>query len=180
MASADSTLTQRQKYAHWLDSDDQIVVANAMLLIIGRALNMLKRQIESQGKAFEETGGFSERHTAARVKPAAKLSSMLPTAPSAAVSCAVATPPAATFGAAPPTPPAAVHVRSSNVRETCIKLIRDSPHSRRVAHKFRPGSWKTTSRLGGNLKLHSRQFLSFMPIQLAPPAALPSSSPPNT
>ena len=33
-------------------------VANAMLLIIGRALNMLKSQIAAQGKAFEETGGF--------------------------------------------------------------------------------------------------------------------------
>lgn len=32
-----------------------------MLLMIGRALNMLRSQIRSQGKAFEETGGFSER-----------------------------------------------------------------------------------------------------------------------
>lgn len=38
-----------------------MVVANAMLIIIGRALNMLKSQIEAQGKAFEETGGFNER-----------------------------------------------------------------------------------------------------------------------
>jgi restriction system protein len=59
---------QRQKYAHWLDSEDQIVAANAMRLIIGRALNMLKRQIEAQGKAFEETGGFNERLTAKRVE----------------------------------------------------------------------------------------------------------------
>jgi restriction system protein len=66
--SAKHALSQRQKYAHWLDSEDQLVVANAMLLIIGRALNMLKRQIDSQGKAFEETGGFSERLTAKRVE----------------------------------------------------------------------------------------------------------------
>jgi four helix bundle suffix protein len=44
------------------------VVANAMLIIIGRALNMLKSQIEAQGKAFEETGGFSERLTAKRIE----------------------------------------------------------------------------------------------------------------
>lgn len=32
--------------------------------ILGRALNMLNSQIAAQGKAFEETGGFSERlHT---------------------------------------------------------------------------------------------------------------------
>jgi restriction system protein len=43
-----------------------MVVANALLLILGRALNMLKNQIEAQGKAFEETGGFSERLTTKR------------------------------------------------------------------------------------------------------------------
>ena len=59
--SAKHALQQRKKYARWLDADDAVVVANAMLIIIGRALNMLKSQIEAQGKAFEETGGFSER-----------------------------------------------------------------------------------------------------------------------
>jgi four helix bundle suffix protein len=59
--SAKHALEQRKKYARWLDADDPVVVANAMLIVIGRALNMLKSQIESQGKTFEETGGFSER-----------------------------------------------------------------------------------------------------------------------
>ncbi len=66
--SAKHALEQRKKYAHWLDADDAVVVANAMLLIIGRALNMLKSQIEAQGKAFEETGGFSERLMAKRIE----------------------------------------------------------------------------------------------------------------
>lgn len=66
--SAKHALTQRRKYAAWLDADDAAVVANAMLIIIGRALNMLKSQIEAQGKAFEETGGFSERLTAKRLE----------------------------------------------------------------------------------------------------------------
>jgi restriction system protein len=66
--SAKHALEQRKKYARWLDSDDDVVVANAMLIIIGRALNMLKSQIEAQGKAFEETGGFSERLTARRIE----------------------------------------------------------------------------------------------------------------
>jgi restriction system protein len=62
--SAKHALTQRRKYARWLDAQDPVVFANAMLIIIGRALNMLKSQIASQGKAFEEGGGFSERlHT---------------------------------------------------------------------------------------------------------------------
>ena len=66
--SAKHALEQRKKYARWLDSDDAVVVANAMLIIIGRALNMLIRQIEAQGAAFEKTGGFSERLTAKRIE----------------------------------------------------------------------------------------------------------------
>jgi len=62
--SAKHAFKQRKKYSRWLDSDDAVVVANAMLIITGRALNMLKSQIEAQGRAFEETGGFSERLTA--------------------------------------------------------------------------------------------------------------------
>lgn len=65
--SAKHALQQRRKYARWLDADDPVVVANAMLIIIGRALNMLKSQIEAQGEAFEKTGGFSERLTTRRL-----------------------------------------------------------------------------------------------------------------
>ncbi len=39
--SARHALEQRKKYARWLDAEDPVVVANAMLIIIGRALNML-------------------------------------------------------------------------------------------------------------------------------------------
>jgi four helix bundle suffix protein len=66
--SAKHALEQRKKYARWLDAEDPVVVANAMLIIVGRALNMLKSQIEAQGRAFEETGGFSERLTAKRIE----------------------------------------------------------------------------------------------------------------
>ena len=66
--SARHALEQRRKYARWLDADDAVVVANAMLIIIGRALNMLKSQITAQGKAFTETGGFSERLMATRLE----------------------------------------------------------------------------------------------------------------
>ena len=38
--SAKHALEQRKKYAVWLDSNDAVVVANAMLIIIGRALKM--------------------------------------------------------------------------------------------------------------------------------------------
>lgn len=66
--SAKHALEQRKKYAQWLDDDDAVVVANALLIIIGRALNMLKSQIEAQGRVFEETGGFSERLMQKRIE----------------------------------------------------------------------------------------------------------------
>lgn len=66
--SAKHALEQRKKYAHWLDANDPVVVANAMLIVIGRALNMLKSQIAAQGKTFEETGGFGERLMAKRLE----------------------------------------------------------------------------------------------------------------
>jgi four helix bundle suffix protein len=66
--SAKHALAQRAKYARWLDSGDPVVVANAMLILIGRAMNMLKSQVEAQGRAFEETGGFSERLMTTRLQ----------------------------------------------------------------------------------------------------------------
>jgi four helix bundle suffix protein len=66
--SARHALEQRKKYARWLDAEDEVVVANAMLIIIGRALKMLKSQIRAQGRAFEETGGFGERLTTKRLE----------------------------------------------------------------------------------------------------------------
>lgn len=66
--SAKHAREQRKKYARWLDAEDPVVVANAMLIIIGRALNMLKSQIAAQGRAFEQAGGFSERLTTRRLQ----------------------------------------------------------------------------------------------------------------
>jgi four helix bundle suffix protein len=66
--SARHALEQRCKYARWLDSPDPVVAANAMLIIIGRALHMLKNQIAAQGEAFTQTGGFSERLMTKRIE----------------------------------------------------------------------------------------------------------------
>lgn len=79
--SGKHALKQREKYAQWLDSDDAVVMANVMLVIIGRALIMLKGQIEAQGKAFEQTGGFSERLTAKRIEAREKGKSPAPECP---------------------------------------------------------------------------------------------------
>ncbi len=66
--SARHALEQRKKYDRWLDADDVVTVANAMLIIIGRALKMLKNQTEAQGRTFEETGGFRERLMTKRIE----------------------------------------------------------------------------------------------------------------
>ena len=79
--SVKHALEQRGKYARWLDSGDAVVVANAMLIIIGRALNMLKSQIRAQGKAFEETGGFSERLMTKRIEAREKSREPTPDCP---------------------------------------------------------------------------------------------------
>jgi len=61
-------LAQYDKFARWLNSDDSDLAANALLLLIGRALNMLGRLKEAQGEAFRQEGGFRERLTVARLE----------------------------------------------------------------------------------------------------------------
>ncbi len=82
--SARHALDQRRKCARWLDEDDELMVANAMLIILGRALNMLKSQIEAQGAAFEPTGGFSERLMTKRLEAREKSREPSPECPQCA------------------------------------------------------------------------------------------------
>ena len=49
-------------------SESGIIFANAMLILIGRALHMLDRLLQQHGDEFMKEGGFSERMTAARVE----------------------------------------------------------------------------------------------------------------
>jgi restriction system protein len=65
--SARQVFGLRKKYAKWLDADDATVVANAMLLIIGRALSMLKSRAGTRSQAFEGTDGAGERLPGKRV-----------------------------------------------------------------------------------------------------------------
>jgi restriction system protein len=54
-------LDQFSKFSNWLDSDDANVVANTMIILLNRALNMLNRQLEAQSNSFKKDGGFHER-----------------------------------------------------------------------------------------------------------------------
>lgn len=59
---------QEKKFAQWLESDDNVVIANTMMILIRRTLNMLINQLEAQGEMSIEEGGFRERMTAARLE----------------------------------------------------------------------------------------------------------------
>lgn len=85
-ASAQHALEQRKKYARWLDAENDILVANAMLIILGRVLNMLNHQLDAQGKAFEANGGFSERLSAKRLEAREKNAEPSPECPQCGLS----------------------------------------------------------------------------------------------
>ena len=65
-------LAQQRKFAPWLRSEDDVVVANALLILIGRVINMLNHQMESQGEKFQEEGGFREQLSVIRQEVMAK------------------------------------------------------------------------------------------------------------
>lgn len=59
-------LAQQQKFSRWLEADDDVVVANALLILISRTINMLNHQLQAQGQRFAEAGGFREQLTTVR------------------------------------------------------------------------------------------------------------------
>ncbi len=72
---AEHIIAQRRKFSKWFgcnreqsSASDGIIFANAMLILIGRALFMLDRLMKQHGEEFVKDGGFSERMTAARVE----------------------------------------------------------------------------------------------------------------
>jgi Zn-finger domain associated with topoisomerase type I len=65
-------LAQSKRFARWLESDDPFAAANALIIIITRAMRTLERQLDAQGEAFEKQGGFREQLTAARTETRAK------------------------------------------------------------------------------------------------------------
>jgi four helix bundle suffix protein len=65
-------LAQQRKFAQWLNADSDEIMANALLIIIARVINMLNHQMEKQGETFKEEGGFREKLTGIRVEARAK------------------------------------------------------------------------------------------------------------
>ena len=61
-------LEQEKKFTPWVDHADSLVAANALLILIQRAIRILNKQLEAQGQMFLESGGFRERLTSARLE----------------------------------------------------------------------------------------------------------------
>lgn len=57
---------EKRKFDPWLKSDDPVVVANALIVLIQRATALLSRQMESQENDFVQNGGIRERMHKAR------------------------------------------------------------------------------------------------------------------
>ena len=66
-------LTQQRKFSRWLDADDPETVANALLVLIARVINMLNRQMDAQGDHFRAEGGFREKLTRTRLEARAEV-----------------------------------------------------------------------------------------------------------
>ena len=50
-------LKQQKKFDKWLQSNNDEMIANCLLILIARVINMLNRQLETQGTAFKNEGG---------------------------------------------------------------------------------------------------------------------------
>lgn len=60
-------LAQKQRFDFWLESKNDIIVANCMLILCNRLILMLKKQLENQLETFRREGGFTEALTADRL-----------------------------------------------------------------------------------------------------------------
>jgi four helix bundle suffix protein len=58
----------RTQFAEWLNNDDPVIVANALVVLTLRAKAMLSGQVRQQGETFEREGGFRERMSKRRVE----------------------------------------------------------------------------------------------------------------
>ncbi|MDR2973060.1 MAG: four helix bundle suffix domain-containing protein [Bacteroidales bacterium] len=61
-------LKQQSKFDRWLHSDDSVVMANCLIILIRRTIKMLIGQLQMQIETFGEKGGFREKLTQIRTE----------------------------------------------------------------------------------------------------------------
>ena len=66
--SAAHVLMQKAKFNRYLNGTDELTMANTLLLLCVRAINMLENYISNLLDEFKETGGFTENMTAERLE----------------------------------------------------------------------------------------------------------------
>jgi len=60
-------LKQKKKFDRWLEEQDDIAAANALIILIQRATGLLARQLARQEQDFVAGGGIKEKMTSARL-----------------------------------------------------------------------------------------------------------------
>lgn len=61
-------ITPKSKYDAWIESENVIIAANAMLVMCLKINKMLQNQIQAQLDKFRQQGGFTENMTAERLE----------------------------------------------------------------------------------------------------------------
>ena len=61
-------LAMRKRFSGFLEAEDPMTAANAILIAIDQACKLLHRQMESVAETFREEGGFTERMSKARLE----------------------------------------------------------------------------------------------------------------
>ena len=74
-------IAMRQRFAPWLEHDDPLVAANALIVVIKRAESLLFKQMERTTAVFGEEGGFRERMAKLRVEQREALKAAEPPPP---------------------------------------------------------------------------------------------------
>lgn len=61
-------LEMRKRFAKWLENDDPLIAANAILVVIDEANALIRSQMEYLANEFSAEGGFTERMSRARLE----------------------------------------------------------------------------------------------------------------
>ena len=61
-------LEMRKRFVKWLENDDPLVAANAILVVIDEVIALIRSQMDHLASEFEKEGGFTERMSRARLE----------------------------------------------------------------------------------------------------------------
>ncbi len=74
-------IAMRQRFAPWLEHEDPVIAANSLIVIIRRAAQLLRRQMEKTAEEFTGAGGFRERMNKLRLEQRERVEARKPQPP---------------------------------------------------------------------------------------------------